>query len=105
MRVLDHQPQAWFLLEEDATLYLDVSCEHSSVGYGVLIALNDPERAAYAAHGRAYLDQLADSISYSAPGVIGNASPYKGRNLTIGPGDESRRAAAAITSWQQTLAG
>lgn len=105
MRVLDHEPQVWFLLEEDKTLYLDANCEHSGVGYSVLIALDDAERAAYAAGGRAYLDQLACNIHYSAPGVIGSSSPFKARNLTIGPSDEAKRAGAAITAWQATRTG
>ena len=100
MRVLDHEPQAWFLLEDDGVLYLDAHCSHSAVDYSVLIALDATERAAFEEGGHDYLDRLAYDIQYSAPGVQGSRSPFQARNLTSGPGDRSRRADAAITAWR-----
>ena len=100
MRVLDHEPHAWFLLEDNGAFYLDAHCSHSAVDFSVLIALNATEQAAYEAGGHCYLDRLAHDIHYSAPGVRGSRSPYQARNLAIGPGDQSRRANAAIKAWR-----
>jgi hypothetical protein len=105
MKVVDQEPHAWFLLEDDGALYLDVHCSHSAIDYSVLIALDPAERSAYESGGHAYLDQLAYGIHYSAPGVRGSASPFKDRNLAVGPGGESRRANAAIEGWRADQAG
>ena len=85
MRVLDHEPHAWFLLEDDSVFYLDAHCSHSAVDFSVLVALNATERAAYEACGNGYLDRLAHDIHYSAPGVRGSRSLYQARNLTLLP--------------------
>jgi len=29
MKVLDHEPQWWFLLEDEVVLYVDANCNHS----------------------------------------------------------------------------
>ncbi len=72
MRVLDHEPYAWFLLEDSGVLLLDVLCSHGIVDYGVLIALDPTEAERGQAMGRAYLNQLARDINDSKPGVIGS---------------------------------
>lgn len=100
MRVLHHEPYAWFLLEDDGAFYLDAHCSHSAVDFSVLVALDATERAAYEECGHGYLDRLAYDIHYSAPGVRGSRSPYQARNLAVGPGDQSRRANAAIEAWR-----
>ncbi|MBB3947182.1 hypothetical protein GGQ73_003148 [Rhizobium skierniewicense] len=83
MKVLDSEPWGWDLLEDGDILYLHAICSHSAVDYSVIIVLNEAERAAYEAKGRAYLNTLAHDIHYSAPGVIGSQSPFKPRNLKI----------------------
>ena len=100
MKILDHEPYAWFLLEEDGILYLDAHCSHGPVDYDVLVALNPAETSAYRTEGRAYLNQLAYDIHYSAPGVIGSTSPFKPRNLAVGPGDEKNRVLVAVEAWR-----
>jgi hypothetical protein len=100
VKVLDHEPSAWFLLEEDGTLYLDAHCSHGPVDYDVLVALNPMEASAYKNEGRAYLDQLAYDIHYSAPGAIGSTSPFKSRNLAVGQGGEKKRVLVAVEAWR-----
>lgn len=101
MKVLDHQPYAWFLLEDDGRLYLDAHCSHSFFDYSVLIALNDAETEAFRSAGRAYIDKLAYDIHYSAPAVRGSKSPYKSRNLSIGSTREEDAAQSAMVAWRQ----
>jgi hypothetical protein len=81
LRVLDHEPQFWFLLQDSGALFLDVACSHGAVGYGFLMELNEEEVREYKADGHPYLCRLAEAINYSAPGVRGNSSPYKERNI------------------------
>lgn len=47
MKVLDHEPYQWFLLEESGRLFLDANCNHSFIGYDFLILLNPEEIQAY----------------------------------------------------------
>lgn len=96
MRVLDHEPQSWFLLEGDGRLYLDAHCSHSFVDYDFVMALNDDELAMFGKKGRGYLQRLRDDIQYSAPGVAISTSPYKRRNLFHGVGAEVREAVKAF---------
>lgn len=92
MKVLDHEPYRWFLLEEGDTLYLDAHCSHSFIDYSFLIALDGAERAQFQAEGRSYLDRLSYDIHYSAPIVRESKSPWKGRNLTASLGDAVNEA-------------
>lgn len=98
MTVVDHEPQHWFLFEEDGTLFLDAACNHSAFGYSYLIALNEDERADYARHGRAYLGELATAIHNGAPILAASRSPFKGRDLT---GAYADKTSAAIDAWRQ----
>jgi hypothetical protein len=94
MKVVDHEPYAWFLLQEGDTLYLDAHCSHSFVDYSVLVALDDQERARFDTEGRDYLDRLSHDIHYSAPIVRESNSPWKTRNLTASLGDQVNQAVA-----------
>ncbi len=105
MKVIDHEPQSWFLLDDGGVLYLDAHCSHSAFDYSVLIALNSVETSAFAAKGRAYLKELAHDIHYSAPAILGNTSPFRSRNLTGSRGEESERANAAIEDWLASQPG
>ena len=96
MNVIDHGPQVWFLIRDGDALLLDARCSHGAADYSWLIELNAAERAAHASRGHAYVDELAQAIHESAPGVLGNRSPYRDRK--VGP----ERAAAAhesIMNW------
>jgi hypothetical protein len=99
MKVIDHQPQAWFLFEDDGELYLDANCSNSFVGYSVVIALNVSERSAYAAQGGAFLDGLAASIQDSGAGVV-ETSPFTARNLGVGYTALKQRISEAVRAWK-----
>ena len=102
MKVLDHEPYAWFLLEHEGALYLDAHCSHSFFDYSVLIALDAEECAQYEKRGRDYLGKLAYDIHYSAPAALGSTSPFRSRNLTRGLGD---LVSAAVKAWRGSGAG
>ncbi len=97
MKVIDHEPQWWFLLEEDDQLFLDANCNHSFVGYDFLIQLNPEERQAYAQEGREFISRLATRIQDSAPILEISASRFKGRDLSRTHGD---KVMAAVKHWQ-----
>jgi hypothetical protein len=77
MRVIGHEPQGWFLLEEDGSLFLATSCEHSFVGYDFLLQLDTEELRTYEREGRAFISHLATEIQYSAPIARGSTSRFK----------------------------
>lgn len=97
MQVIDHQPHAWFLLEDDNGLLLDVECHHGAVSCSVLIRLNEEELAEYRREGHAYLDRLAQAIHYSAPILAISTSPYKARKLP--PSRYADKVLQAIRCW------
>lgn len=97
MIVLDEEAYRWYLLEEDACLFLYAVCSHSAVDYLFLMKLDETEMAAFREKGRSYLSDLAYKIHYSAPGVQGNKSPYRTRSLVMTP--EMKRADAALDVW------
>ncbi|WP_343662387.1 hypothetical protein [Ralstonia sp.] len=84
MEVLENGPQAWYLLRDGQQLYLDVNCSHSFVEYSFTMLLNSKEAAQYRRRGRAFLDELAHTIQFSAPGVSGTLSIYKERLVAPG---------------------
>lgn len=98
MRVIDAAPQWWFLLEENGSLFLDASCNHSFVGYSYMIELNADERDQYLREGREFLNQLATSIQDSAPILEVSTSRFKGRDVTRVYADQMARA---IDAWQR----
>lgn len=99
MQVVDHEPHAWFLLEDGEKLFLDCHCSHSFFDYTVLIELDDSETSRFRAEGRDYLNKLAYDVHYSAPAVRGNRSPYKHRNLSVQNSPLDAAAQVAITAW------
>jgi len=96
MQVIDHQPHAWLLLEDDSGLLIDVECHHGAVSCSVLIRLNDVELAHYRRDGHAYLNRLAEAIHYSAPILAISNSPYKARKLR----GYEEQVLQAIRQWQ-----
>lgn len=97
MKVIDYEPQWWFLLEEDGSLFLDANCNHSFFGYEFLLQLNAEELEAYALDGRAFLSRLATEIQDSAPVVSGSISRFKGRDLRR---TYSNKVTEAVDSWR-----
>ena len=41
MKVIDHEPQSWFLLEKDRAIFLDANCNHSFYGYTFTLQLRN----------------------------------------------------------------
>ena len=82
MQLLDHEPHFWFLVDDGTDLILDVNCEHGAVGYSFTMTLDDAEKSNFSAKGREYLNDLAQLVQYSAPGVRDSASPYRSRRLS-----------------------
>lgn len=81
MKVIDHEPHHWFLLQTAQGLLLDIACSHSAFGYSFLMQLNEDELRAHEHGGHRYLSELAESVQFSAPGVRNSSSPYKDRNI------------------------
>ena len=98
MDVIHHGPHAWFLVKDGDALLLDARCSHGPAEYSVVIELDEAERQAYAARSRAYLNQLAQAIHESAPGVRGSTSPYRSR--VLGPA-RANQVQQAILAWLQ----
>lgn len=101
MRVVDHEPHAWFLLEHEGALLLDAHVSWSAFTFTFVMALDDDERAAYETHGHDYLTQLAAAVQDSAPMSPDHGSPYADRNVA----DEHGQAVhAAVLHWRSTQA-
>lgn len=96
MIVRDHEPQWWFLLEDGERLLFDVNCSHGAVSYSWLMALNTEETAKFKATGKAFLNELAKEVQWSAPGVRGSTSAFLGRNICQSFG---KAATEAIDQW------
>ncbi|GAB1508431.1 hypothetical protein JCM33774_04720 [Actinophytocola sp. KF-1] len=94
MHYVDHEPGAWFLVEQQGTLYLDARYSYSAViDDSVLIRLDESEVAAYRAGGHDYLSDLARRIHDSGP--YREESPYHRRDLFRGPDGKEFRAAVS----------
>ncbi|AJC46775.1 hypothetical protein [Xanthomonas sacchari] len=96
MQVVDHEPRAWFLLRDGETLLLDVNCSHGPVGYAWTMALTAQEMAQYGALGRDFITQLAERVQSTAPGVLGNRSPYLVRKADA---ETRQRVTLSIKAW------
>jgi hypothetical protein len=97
MRVIDHEPQWWFLLEEDGSLFLDANCSYGFVGYDFLLQLNPEELKAYAHEGRVFISRLATEIQNSVPIAKVSTSRFKGRDLSRTCSD---KVTEAVKSWR-----
>lgn len=98
MKVLDYEPQSWFLLDDDGALYLDANCNHSFIGYDFLLQLDASETAKFRREGRAYLSWLAHDIQSSAPILAASNSKYKDRDRSA---EYSERVITAVNEWRQ----
>jgi hypothetical protein len=97
MTVIDHEPQWWFLLEEDGALFLDTNCNHGAVGYDFLLRLSSEEQRRYAHEGRAFISRLATEIQDSAPILRISTSRFKGRDVSK---DYADKVTKAVESWR-----
>ncbi|WP_157432679.1 hypothetical protein [Aeromicrobium sp. Root472D3] len=92
MRYVDHEPGAWFLVEQDDVLLLDARYSYSAlIDTSALIRLDDSERDAYRAGGHAYLSDLAHRVHHSGP--YREESPYYSRDLYRSADSTALRAA------------
>jgi hypothetical protein len=82
MKLIDEEPWRWMLFEDGDDLYLDVLCSQSAVDYRFPVLLDAQEVSEFRESGRDALNRLAQEIHYSAPGVIGNNSRYRGRKVS-----------------------
>lgn len=92
MIVLAHEPHAWFLLENEGKLLLDVNCSHSAFSYSMLIELLPPEVAKYRTHGVASINSIASEVQFS-----GLSKEMQARNLTNELGEQ---VMSAIEAWR-----
>jgi hypothetical protein len=97
MKVIDHEPQTWFLLDDSGKLLLLAFCDYSFVSYEVLLALSPDEQSIFKERGHEYLNWLAQDINNSVPALKVSTSQYKARAQS-----PSRREAAnsAIAAWR-----
>jgi hypothetical protein len=97
MRVIDHEPQWWFLLEQDGAFFLDANCNHSFLGYDFMLQLRPEEQDEYAHEGREFISRLATEIQDSAPILKISTSRFKGRDVSKEYSDKVKKA---IESWR-----
>jgi len=90
MRVADHEPHAWFLLEQSGHYYFDARVSRSAAEWSVLVQLTPQEYREYHAIGRLYLDYLAARIHNSV-------EEYSSRDLSKELGAE---VTGAIQDWR-----
>ena len=90
MHVVAHEPYAWFLLEEEGALYLDVNCSYSAFGFPMLIRLNEDEARRYHEEGEGFVSGLADDVQYRA------LTTYRERNINSRFGSA---VTEAVTQW------
>jgi hypothetical protein len=103
MEYVDHEPGAWFLVEEDRILYLDARYSYSAlIDDSALIRLSDAEVAAYRAGGRDVLAELARGIHHSAP--YRPESAYFARDLYRGADGQTFRDAVSAAIADHTWA-
>lgn len=94
MRYVDHEPGAWFLVEQQGSRYLDLRYSiNQMVDDSALIRLDESELAAYRTGGHDYLSQLAERVRDSAP--YSEKSPYYERDLRRGPEGKAYRDAVS----------
>jgi hypothetical protein len=55
MRVIGHEPQWYFLLEDNGKVFVNANCNHSFLGYEFMIEFSLEELAHYKAEGLAFV--------------------------------------------------
>ena len=81
MKIIDCEPDDWFLYEHKGKLLLEANCNHSFFGYIYTIELNPIELETYKKGGHEYISNLSHEIHDSAPAAIDSKSEFKGRNV------------------------
>ena len=91
MHVVAHHPQAWYLLQVEQSLLLDVPAGTAPMAVPMLIRLTEAEVGRYRETGAAYLDELALRVRERA------FSEYWPRNLDR---DWHAWVRQAVAGWQ-----
>lgn len=103
MRYVDHEPGAWFLVEDAGILYLDARYSYSAIiDDSALVRLDASELRAYEAGGHTYLSELAQGIHHSAP--YREESHYHARDLYRGADGTALRDAVSAAIAHHTWA-
>ena len=63
MKVIEHKPLEWFLLQQGDDYYIDVNCSRSFVGFSVSVQLNSSEKMHYKNQGFSFIDSLGEAIA------------------------------------------
>ena len=82
MKKIDEEPWRWLLFQEGNRYFLQALCSHSAADYFFTVEMNREELSRFEDEGREYLTSLAHDIHYSAPGVIGNKSIFRNRQIS-----------------------
>ncbi len=62
MKVLDHQPGAWFLLKDGPTYVFDTAVDVGQVFMSLTLVMTPEEVNTFEAHGREALNRLSDHV-------------------------------------------
>lgn len=63
MKVIEFKPLAWFLVENDGELYIDVNCQSGFSGFSVVVQLNASEKMHYKNRGIRFIENLGSVIA------------------------------------------
>ncbi len=102
LRVIDHGPSAWFLLQDGDDLHLEARYSYSGlIDDSALITLDADEQRLYRDRGSAFIAELQQEIHESGP--FQASSRYFRRDQYRGPDRRALRAAVseAIGIWRQ----
>lgn len=103
MQYVDHEPGAWFLVENEGTFYLDARYSYSAViDDSALIRLDESEVSGYRKNGHDHLSRLARRIHNSAP--YREESAYFSRDLYRGADGRRYRDEVTVAIAQHTWA-
>ena len=90
MRVLDHAPQAWWLLGDGERRFLDVRCSGVLADYSLLLELTDGEQRRIAQAGHAGCAALAARVQ-------ADPQAHVSRDVTA---DNGAAVLAAVLAWR-----
>ena len=91
MDVIAHRPHAWFLMEDEGDLYLDINCDHGAVGFSMLLRLTPEEALEVRGGSDSAVDRLATRFQNQAIAV------FLTRNLSA---PWQQKAGSAIERWK-----
>jgi hypothetical protein len=92
MKVIDYDPQFWFLLQDDNFYYLSIRCQQSFAEYELLIQLTQDECKEHHASGHGYIGELAERVNY-------RVRDYQSRDISKQRGDLVHQT---IMAWKST---